>query len=206
MGLERFLRTFMSPAPDPRQAYRDAGRLEPELLESIRAALDGIASSRRQLATRTAQLRLRLPALEDEARRALAAGRKDLARRVLERRQITTAELTVVERQLQEADAEAERLALVEQQLSARIESLLARERMLEARQSAAQAQVRVGEALAGISEGIGALDPDLARAEEQAEELEARAAAIDRLLDAGSLGALEVDRQLADLERDVEG
>jgi phage shock protein A len=204
MALGRLLREFMAPAPDPRRTYRHVESLEPELLGNVRAALSTIAASRDQLDARTTQIRQRLPRFEDEARQALAEGRKDVARQVLERRQIAARELELLEKQLRAADLEAERLALVEQRLAARIEAFLARERMVEARQSAAEVQVRVGEALAGISEEIAELGPELARAEDHAEELEARAAAIDRLLDVGALGALEVERQLDQLEREL--
>jgi len=84
-------------------------------------------------------------------------------------------------RQLAESEVESERLRAVER----RLEAILSRRRMLEARQNAAALQVRVGEALAGISDELAALRPDLVEAEERAEALEARAAAIDRLLDA---------------------
>jgi phage shock protein A len=83
--------------------------------------------------------------------------------------------------QLAEADVESERLRAVER----RLETFLSRRRVLEARENAAALQVRVGEALAGISDELAALAPDLVEAEERAEELEARAAAIDGLLDA---------------------
>jgi len=82
--------------------------------------------------------------------------------------------------QLTEADVDSERLHAVEQ----RLEAFLSRRRMVEARGNAAALQVRVGEALAGISDELAALGPDLVEAEERAEELEARAAAIDGLLD----------------------
>jgi len=84
-------------------------------------------------------------------------------------------------RQLAESGVESERLRAVER----RLEAILSRRRVLEARQNAAALQVRVGEALAGISDELAALRPDLVEAEERAEALEARAAAIDRLLDA---------------------
>jgi len=206
MGLGRLLSEFMAPAPDPRTAYPDAASLEPQLLGTIRTALANIASSRQDLEARTAHLRQRLPELEDEARRALRVGRRDLARHTLERRQIVAGELALLDGQLREAHLEAARLTAVEQQLAARIDAILARERMIEARQSVAEIQVRVGETLAGISVDLTALAPELARAEEHAEALEARAVAIDRMLDLGTLGAEEVDAKLAELEGELSG
>src|SRR3954463_16090546 len=121
MGLSRLLAEFMAPAPDPRKGYPDAASLEPELLGAIRTALANVASSQRELEARTAQLRRRLPELEEEARRALRAGRRELARHALERRQIAAGELELLDQQLREAHLEAERLTAVEQQLAARI-------------------------------------------------------------------------------------
>jgi phage shock protein A len=202
MRLGQLLREFMEPAPDPRRAYRNADRLEPELLHELRDALDTIAVSRSRLVTRTAVIRERLPLLEEEARQALAEGHRERAQHTLERRHIASRELASLEAQLQAADLEAERLAQAESHLAARIEALLARGRVLEARRRAAEIQVRVGETLAGISEEIGRLAPDLARAEQHTEELEARAAALDRLLDVGELGAREIERDLDHMNR----
>jgi phage shock protein A len=208
MRLGRLLREFTAPAPDPRGAYRDADALGPELLDRVRAALDGVAASRGQLEARADAVRERLPQLDEHARQALRAGRQDVARQALARRQIAEAELALLERQLGEADAEAGRLALVEQQVAARIDALAARERVLEARQSAAEAQVRVNEALAGISDRLAGLGPDLAQVEERTEEVEARAAAIDRLLDAAALDGVpcedELEERLAALRREL--
>jgi phage shock protein A len=186
MTLRRLLRDFMAPAPDPRASH---GRSQASLLQDLRAALAAVTAARNQLAGRTTQLHERLRALEAEARKALVDGREDLARRTLERRRIAAAELELLERQLDAAEREAERLALTEQRLTLRVETLRAQERMLEARESAAAIEVRVGEALAGISTDVADFAPELTRAEQRAEELEARAAAIDELLHNDILG-----------------
>jgi phage shock protein A len=193
MALRRLLRMFMAPAPDPRHS----GRGEPgdaSLLSEVRAALDTLADAQDRLGARTGELQVRLDHLESEARQALANGREDLARRSLEQRHSTASELELLERQLLAADRDAERLARAGQQLTARVEAISAQERMLEARRSAAAIQVQVGEALVGISAEIDDCVPELARAEQRAEELEARAAAIDHLLSLGGSWAAERD------------
>jgi phage shock protein A len=184
MPLRRLVREFMEPAPDPRRTYRDVESLDRELLVDVRAAVATIAASRFALAARTAETEGRLCDLEHDAKRALLAGREDAARHALTRRQIAANELVLLQKQLSRAELESERLTSVEQQLNARIEALLARKRMLEARQRVASVQVRAGEALAGISDEIVIVGSDLARSEERAQELEARAAAIAELLE----------------------
>jgi phage shock protein A len=202
MTLRRLLHEFLAPAPDPRQSYRRSDCLEVSLMADLSAAIDTITAARNQLAARTAKLRERLQRLESEAREALVDGREDLARRTLEQRQIAAGELELLERQLHTAEREAGRLARAEQQLIARVEARRAQERMLEARESAAAIQVRVGEALAGISADIDDVAPELERAEQRTEELEARAAAIDHLLSLRSIRALETAERPARIAR----
>jgi phage shock protein A len=156
--------------------------------------METIASARDQLAGRAAQLCERLESLEAEAREALAGGSDDLARRILARRQIVASELELLQRQLGATNDEVDRLALVEQQLVARVEVLATRERLLEARQDAATIRIRVGEALAGLSDELDVGQDADTGAERRAEELEARAAALDELLDAGGPGVFELE------------
>ena len=75
-----------------------------------------------------------------------------------------------------------QRLAALEARLAARIEGFRAQERLVSARYSAAEAEVRIGEALTGLTDDLDGLE--LAAA--GLEQLEARAAAIDELLEAG--------------------
>ena len=202
MPLGRLLRTFLAPAPDPRGMERTAGSLQPELLGGVRDALERIAESRNQLAVRITQLGGRLDDLEAEAREALAGGSRDLARHLLARRQIVASELDLLDRQLRATNDEVHRLALVEQQLAARIDVLTTRQRLIEARQGAAAIQVRVGEALAGLSDEACDVPTAATSAERRTEELEARAAALDELLQIPSSALHELERTLDELER----
>ena len=93
---------------------------------------------------------------------------------------------------------------------------------MIKARFSAAEAQVRINEAVTGVSDDFAELSATLRQAEERTESLQARATAIDRLVQEGDLAAIsptagsldvrlgqgdseeEVERQLAALAREV--
>jgi phage shock protein A len=184
---------------------RTAGSLHPQLLGGVRDALERIAESRDQLAVRITQLRGRLEDLEAEAREALADGSRDLARHLLARRQIVASELDLLERQLRATNDEVQRLALVEQQLAVRIDVLTTRQRLIEARQGAAAIQVRVGEALAGLSDEACDVPTAAASAERRTEELEARAAALDELLQVPNAALFELERTLDELERGLD-
>ena len=61
---------------------------------------------------------------------------------------------------------------------------------MVAARYNAAEAEVRVKESLAGVSGELAELGMAVGRAEEKADRLQARARAIDSLVDLGSLPA----------------
>jgi phage shock protein A len=206
MPLGRLLHAFLAPAPDPRDMERAAGSLQPQLLGGVREALGRIAESRDDLALRVVQLRGRLEDLDAEAREALAGGSRDLARHVVARRQIVTSELELLERQLRATNDEVQRLALVEQQLAARIDVLTARRRLMEAREGAAAIQVRVGEALAGLSDDSGRASTATSMTERRTEELEARAAALDELLQGHTAALFEVENTLDELEHGLGG
>ena len=185
-----WLGNLLAPASDPRQAFTSASPADrqQELLSQLRTSLAVITASKVRLSARAAEADARLPELEMRARSAAAGGRLDIARVTLQRRQLAAAELVDLRRQVEELESEEQRLGLVEQRVTSAIDAFRARQEMLAARQTAAEAQIRVGEALAGVSGEIGGLGAALEEAELNAERMEARAGAIDRLIGEGSL------------------
>jgi phage shock protein A len=108
--------------------------------------------------------------------------------------------------QAREIEAEEHSLALVEQRLLARIESIRARHEVVAARRDAAEAQVRINEALTGLSAELGDLGAAVAQAERSAEAMRARSDAIESLIQDGGLelaGGEPVS--MTDVERAVE-
>jgi phage shock protein A len=182
------LRAWLAPAADPRQAFATSYQRQRELLRSVRQVLAAVGASRGRLEGRMRDARARLPQLEQQARRDLAAGREDLARLALQRRQASLGELAALEGQVREVEDVEQRLALVERRLATHIEALSSRQEVAAARSSAAAAQVRLQEQLAGISDELADLGAALERAEHQAEQMEARASALDQLVDSGIL------------------
>jgi phage shock protein A len=153
------------------------------------------------------EVRDKLPQLEEQALRGLIAGREDLARLALQRRQVAWMELETLESQLHEVEQEEQRLSLLEQRLATQIEAFHARLEVIAARYSAAEAQVRMNEVLTGISQELADLGTALQQAEEKTEHMQARASAIDQLVEAGVLempglpSGDSFDRQLAQLD-----
>ena len=199
-------RAALDRVEDPREVLAYAGDQQQEFLRRVKQGLIEVAISKRQLQQQIDSIQSRIPHLEDQARRALASEREDLARLALERKQTTLAELVDLESQVAEVGEEEGRLILAEQQLSARIEQFRTQRQTLTARYTAAEAQVRVNEALGGVTKDYADLGMALGRAEEKIDRMLAHASAIGALVDSGVLtspvsnGRDIVERELQEL------
>jgi phage shock protein A len=202
-----------APAVDPREVGLTSHQKQRALLQQVGVAIGEVIAARQRLEASAAAVRAKLPELEAQARSELSAGRRDMARLALQRRQVAQVELQTLERQLMEVGREEVALSMVEQRLSTQIDAFAARQEMIRARYSAADAQVRIKEALTGVSEDFAGLSAALQRAEEKTESMQARAIAIDKLVqegdletvsEVGSSGDLDVDEQLRALETDL--
>jgi phage shock protein A len=192
-------------AEDPRQVLDYAYGQQQELLRKVRSGLVDVATARHQLEQEVEKLRLRMPLVEEQARRAVAAGRDDLARIALERKQTALAEAATLQGQLAEVGEEERTLGRAQQQLAARIEEFRTRRATMSARYAAAEARVRVSEALTGVSGELADLSMAVGRAEEKTAGLQARARALDALIDLGALspplGGDALEQELRRLE-----
>ena len=194
MGSARFslrvwLRELFRPAEDPRQTFEYSYERQRSMLARVQAALKEIRKTEARLAKMAAELEAKLPLLQDQARLAVRQNRDDLARNALERRGAAEVEVSNVKVQLEEVELEERRLSLVESRLSSQIESFYARQEVIAARYSAAEAQVRIHEALSGLSRELADLGKSLEVTEERTTRMQAKAYAIDRLVEEGLLG-----------------
>src|SRR5215467_13658923 len=176
---------------DPRTVLDYAYNQQQELLLTLRRGLVDVATAKQQLEQEAKRLQARMPQLDDQARRAVAAGRDDLARVAIERRWLAANEIEGLNKQIGDVDAEKQRLAGQERQLQVRVEQFRTHREVVVARYTAAEAEVRMKESLAGVSGELAELGMAVGRAEEKAERLQARARAIDSLVDVGSFPAL---------------
>ena len=177
-------------AEDPRQTLDYAYAQQQELLRQVRQGVIEVATSKRLLAQQAEKLGQQVPHAESQAARALVAGRQDLARIALQRKQTACSELTELQARLEEVAEEERKLRFAEQQLAARVEEFRVRRATFGARYAAAEAQTRIMESLTGVSREFAQLGAAIGRAEERIERMQARAAAIDALVDTGSLTA----------------
>ncbi|TMB97816.1 MAG: PspA/IM30 family protein [Chloroflexi bacterium] len=178
----------MDRAEDPRQVLDYAYGQQQLLLVKLRQGLVEVATSKQQLERQSKKLSSRVPQLDEQARRAIGAGRDDLARIALERKRTALAEIEGLTTQVAEVDAEEKRLAGQERALQVRIEEFRTHRDVVSARYSASEAEVRVKEALSGVSGELAELGMAVGRAEEKADRLQSRARALDSLVDIGAL------------------
>lgn len=200
------LRTLLAPAEDPRHAFTAAAQRQRDLLALVRQALADLAHSREQLHARLVAARTAAAQFDQQARLALQSGYEDLARVAILRQHRVAAEAQLLFQQAQQVQQQEQRLRLHEQQLADQIEEFVARINTILARSSAAEAQVRIQEALSGFSHRLPDLDVVLERAEQESEDIHARASALDRLVAVGVLeqpdlpGGDWLDRKLSQM------
>jgi len=196
---------FLSPAEDPRQGFPSPQQHHRNVLRQIEATLIENRAFCNQLQARKTGLENLLSPLEGKARQALQADREDLARLALQRRQAYINEIQSLNQQILETQGEERRLQIIKLQLETQIETMQARHQAINARYNAAEAQLRLNESLSGVVESFTDLGFSIEEAEQQAEHMQARVAAVNELLEAGVLEVptfAEVDHITQELNR----
>jgi phage shock protein A len=178
----------LAPAPDPRVTNLTSHQKQRALLDQVVKAGQQVTAAKLRLQATAEDVRQKLPAMEEQARQELRAGNEAMARLALQRRQVVAHELETLERQLAEVENEESALGVIEQRLIGQIEAFAARQEVIRARYSAAEAQVRISEAMTGVSQDFAELTATLQRAEQTTEDMQARATAIDRLVQEGDI------------------
>jgi len=179
---------ILDSAEDPRETMDYSYQKQLELLRNVKRGIVEVVTSKRRLQLQAAGLQENEGKLDEQARRALSAGREDLARLALERKQAIMQQLQGLESQIDDLEKEQEKLTTAETRLSAKVESFRTRKEVIKAQYSAAEAQVKIGEAATGISEEMADVGLAVERAENKTQKLRARASAIDELVAVGTL------------------
>src|SRR5580700_3420710 len=157
-------------------------------LTKVRQALVSVAASRKQIELQEQQLQHSADHLEDQAKRALAIGREDLAREALSRKAATQAQIDPMEAQHQQLNEEQEKLEQTLAALQERVNQFRTQKETLKAQYTAASAESSVNESVAGISGTLSDSGAELARAQDKIAQMQARAGALDELLQSGVL------------------
>ena len=197
------INALLDRSEDPAETLDYAYERQLEQLHKVKRGIVEVVTSKRRLEMQAAKLESNEAKLVDQAQRAIEAGREDLARIALQRKQLVVTQSDSLRQQIQALEHDQERLALTEQKLVAKVENFRTRKEVIKAQYSAAEAQTRISETVSGLSEEMADVSLLVERAEERTESLQARALAIDELVDTGvledSTGARSdfVDREL---------
>jgi phage shock protein A len=192
-------------AEDPAETLDYSYEQQLQLLQNVKRGIADVVTSKKRLQLQTVELEKSLVKLDSQAREAVGVGREDLARAALERKSAAQQQLQGLDQQVQQLEEQQEKLTASEKQLSAKIEAFRGQKEVIKAQYSAAEAQVRIGEAATGIGEQMADTGLAIQRAKDKTEQMQARASAVEELVEAGTLedftsGGDQIDRELAQL------
>src|SRR5438445_206849 len=171
------------------------------LLQNVKRGIADVVTAKKRLQMQQTQLEQSVVKLETQARQALGGGREDLARQALERKSGVQAQLQGLDGQVKQLEDQQGKLVQNESELSARIESFRSQKEVMKAQYSAAEAQVRIGEAATGIGGKMADAGAAIERARSKTEEMQARAGAMDELIQSGTLEDFTSDKTKLDRE-----
>jgi phage shock protein A len=171
------------------------------LLQNVKRGIADVVTAKKRLQMQQTTLEQSVVKLETQARQALGGGREDLARQALERKSGVQQQLQGLDGQVQQLEDQQQRLVANERELSARIESFRSQKEVMKAQYSAAEAQVKINEAATGLGGKMSDAGAAIDRARAKTEEMQARAAATDELIESGTLEDFTSDRTQLDRE-----
>jgi phage shock protein A len=179
---------ILDSAEDPRETLDYSYEKQLEMLRNVKRGVVEMVTAKRRIQQQAATVQGNLNRLDSQARQALEAGREDLARLALQRKQAAIIELQGLDEQISGMEMEQEKLTTAEQRLQAKVAAFRTKKEIIKAQYTAAQAQVRIGAALSGVSEEMGDISLAVERAENKTDQMRARAGAIDELAAIGVL------------------
>jgi hypothetical protein len=110
------------------------------MLTRVRRAVAGVATSRKRLQLQAAQLEQQISRLGDQSRKAMEAGRADLAEEAGARRGAAEEQLADLRRKYAGMQAEEARTTSASQRLQAKVDAFRTRKEAIKAADTAAQA------------------------------------------------------------------
>src|SRR6202789_3941036 len=193
---------------DPAETLDYSYQKQLEQLQNVKKGIADVVTAKKRIQAQESGLQQQIVKLDTQARQALAAGRDDLARTALERKNVIQTELQSLDTQVNELEAQQESLTTSEQNLRTKIEQFRTKKEVIKAQYSAAEAQVRISEAATGVGEQMADVGLAMQRAIDKTENMKARADAVSELEAAGTFddvtqlgsGEDDIDRQLKQL------
>ncbi len=192
-------------AEDPGQVMDYSYNKQLEQLQQLRHSIADVVTQEKRLEMQQNQLQEKVSKLDIQAGQALQVNREDLARLALQRKETLVTQLNSYEQQIAQLRAQEEKLIMMERNVSARVETFRTQKEMVKAQYSAAQAQVKVNEAITGISQEMTEMNLAMQRVQDKVLNMQARANAMDTLIEQGILGGLPGTSNADYLDRELQ-
>ncbi len=196
----------MDRAENPSETLDYSYQKQLEQLQNLRRSIADVVTSEKSLEMQQAQVNQQMAKLDTQARAAVQQGNDELARVALERKAALQGQVDSFAQQIAQMKAQQQKFVDMERRLSARVAAFRSQKEMVKAQYSAAQAQVKIQESVTGISEEMSDVNLAVQRAQDKVLQMQARAQAMDQLVDSGTLPELgapgqdDIDRQLSQL------
>lgn len=196
---------IMNRIEDPREVLDVSYEKQLQLLQNVKRGVAEVATSKKRLELQKAKLQMSIDKLDGQAKEAISANREDLARKALESKAMMQAQSNALDREIAELNNQQQKLQAAESRLATKVEAFRTKKETIKAQYSAADAQVKITESVTGISEEMADVGLAVQRAEEKTEDMKARSAALDELLESGTLtdysGGDEIEAELAQVK-----
>ena len=176
---------------NPADALELAYEKQLEALQRVRRGVADVVTAQKQLEIQARQMESNRARLNELARQALAQNREEVAASALTQSELVEGQLAGLRAQAEALNHQRENLEIAGQRLQARVASMRTQKETLKAQYSAAQATVHAGETAAGISKEMDEVQLLLERARDKMLSTQARAEAVNELLDTGVLSRL---------------
>jgi len=172
-------------------------------ITQVRRGLVDIAAARKQIELQEQQLQHTVSHLQDQAKAAVGQGKDDLAREALSRKAAAQAQIDGMEPQHQQLTEQERKLEQTLAALQKKVNDFRTQKEVLKAQYTAAQATTSINESVAGISATVGDSGAALQRAQDKISTMQARAGALDELLQSGVLE--DVGGDTDDIQRELD-
>ena len=201
--LEAKVHKLLSRAEDPAETLDLSYEKMLTSLQEAKRHLADVVTERISLENQITQAQKQAAKAEEDARMALGAGREDLARRALAEKQAEAQKITALQEAHDTVAAQALKLTDYEHALQERIEQFRTQKEVMKSQMAAAQAQVKVTESLTGLGHGLDDAGDALRRAQDRTAQEQAKAQAMDGLLESGVINDPLDHRSQTDREMD---
>lgn len=175
-------------------------------MTKVRRGLVDIAASRKQIELQEQQLQHTVEHLQDQAKTALAQGNEALAREALSRKAAAQSQIDALDPQHQQLAEEEQKLTQALASLQTRVNNFRTQKEVLKAQYTAAKAETSISESATGISKSFSDEGESLQRAQDKIATMQARAGALDELMQSGVLEDVGGDTDDIQAELDEAG